>query len=546
MAGVLDTVRDLDRLRQIVTVLVRHGFGEVVKRTGLSSLMGGKVTPSERPATTLSFAARLRLVLQDLGPSFVKLGQILSTRPDLIPMDVIIELRKLLDDVPPVPFDQLRAEVEQALGTSIEELYVDFEPVPVASASIGQVHRAKLKRPDGLFDVAVKIQRPKIRSTIERDMDLLYWLARAVERAIPESRVHSPTKLVAEFDRTITAELDFQREADHAERFARNFAGDPDVKFPGVYREASGKTVLTLEWLEGKKVLEAVAEGANGDVIAKKAVAGLVRQLFEHGFFHADPHPGNVLILGPNDNPVIGLVDLGMVGRLTPHLRDRTIDLMVATVREDYRGIADALYALGHPIGKVDRKSFEAEVTVLAEKHMGKKLGDIDLAALLRDLSYGANKYGIEIPADFLMVGKTVMTLDGVGKQISPHLDFYEEIKPHLLKLFYQRYSPENVTEEMMRGLVRLSGAAGELPGQLQEILDDLRKGTLGVQVTETNMQRSVERLGRHIFNGLLAMGLVLGIAVLFSTGHGSDAWILVGIAAVAWLLSWASSPKKG
>jgi ubiquinone biosynthesis protein len=518
MAGLLDTVRDLDRLRQIVTVLVRHGFGEIVQRTGLGSL-APKPKTDEKQAK-VSVGERIRLVVTDLGPSFIKLGQIVSTRPDVIPEDIIKELKKLQDEVPPVPFDQVRAALEQELGAPTGEVFESFDEKPLASASIAQVHRAKLRTADGVHEVVVKIQRPGIRSTIERDIDLLYWLAKALERSIPEARIYSPVRMVGEFERAITAELDFVLEADHAERFTQNFDGYPNVKFPRVYREPSSKRVLVLEYLPGLKVYDAVRDGASGERITKLAMNIIVKQIFEDGFFHADPHPGNVLILGGAADPTIAMIDLGLVGRLTPKLRDKTIDLMVASVRKDYKAIADALYALGHPTKKIDRDAYEAEVASLADKYLGKKLKDIELSAMIRDLVYGATKYGIEIPPDFLMVGKALMTVEGVGKEIHPDLDFYEELQPYFVKLLAQRYSPEKVSQDAIRTLSRLGNAASEMPSQLQEILDDLRRGRLGLQVQELTLRDATDHLGRRLYSGLVVSALVVSSGMLFATDH--------------------------
>ncbi len=519
MAGpkLLNTVKDLDRLRQIVGVLVRHGFGEVVQRTGLGALVPGR---RKAPGNAKGVGVRLREVLQELGPSFVKLGQIASTRPDIFPADVVQDLAKLQDEVPPEPFESIRPLIESELGASIDVIFETFDEEPLASASISQVHRAKLKTKTGVKDVVVKVQRPQVRKTMELDIDLLYWLAHAVERSIPEAKLYQPVKMVNEFDRAVSAELDFVLEADNAERFARNFERKPYVKFPKVYREASSRRVLTLEFLDGKKIHDAIADGHSGEAIAKTAIDIIVQQVFEDGFFHADPHPGNVFIMGTPERPVVAMLDLGLVGHLTPQLRDRTIDLMVAAVREDYRGIADALWAIGRATKKVDRRAFEAEVTLLSQKYLGKKLGEIDLGMLLKDLVDGARSYSIEVPTGFLMMGKALMTVEGVGREIYPELDVFEEVKPYFLRLIQQRYSPERVTQDVIRGVLRLSNAAQEMPLQIQEILEDLRAGAFRIQVREPSLFEAADRLGRRVFSGLVVAATILGGSVLLAVGE--------------------------
>ena len=535
--NLLNTVKDLDRLRQIVSVLAKHGFGQLVARTGLGTLVGKKRKEEEQRR---SVGERIRLTLQELGPSFVKLGQIVSTRPDIIPADIIQELKKLQDEVPPEPFEHIRPMIEGELGATIADLFVDFEEVPLASASIGQVHRAKLKTEEGLVDVVVKCQRPDVKQTMELDVDLLYWLAHAIERSIPEAKLWKPVQMVQEFDRAVTAELDFVNEADNAERFAHNFARKRYVQFPKVYRSASSRRVLTIEYFDGKKVYEAIAEhGHRGETIAKTAVDIMIQQIFEDGFFHADPHPGNVFILGEPDRPVIAMIDLGLVGHLTPQLRDRTIDLMVAAVREDYRGVADALYQIGRPTRKIDRQAYEAEVAVLAQKYLGKSLGEIELSALIRDLVDGARRYGIEIPGGFLMMGKALMTVEGVGKEIYPDLDIFEEVKPYFLRLIQQRYSPERITQDVIRGVTRLSHAATEAPMQMQEILEDLRKGAFHLQVQETTLREATDRLGRRIFSGLLVASSLLSGSLLMAVDKMWIGGTIAGLGAAYGMAHW-------
>ena len=371
MPSLLTTVRDLERLRQIAAVLAVHGFGEVVDRTGLATLVPGRkrVEGGRMPA-----GIRLRKVLEDLGPSFVKLGQIMSTRPDLIPEDILVELKKLQDDVPPEPFDVIREQVERELGCELSEVYESFEETPLASASIAQVHRAQLRNGDEPVEVVVKVQRPAVQQVMARDIDLLYWLAKAIVRSMPESHLYRPISLVEEFDRSVSAELDFSLEGDNHERFRENFETNTHAKFPTVYRAASAKRVLTLEYLEGNKVYAAQRAGVSGELMAKRSLEIIVQQIFEDGFFHADPHPGNIIILGDKDDPVIGMVDVGMVGRLSPKMRDRVVDLVLAAVREDYGGIANALYAIGRPTHKINRDAYDAEVATLAQRYLGKRL----------------------------------------------------------------------------------------------------------------------------------------------------------------------------
>jgi ubiquinone biosynthesis protein len=242
----------------------------------------------------------------------------------------------------------------------------------------------------------------------------------------------------------------------------------------------------------------------------------IIKMIFEDGFFHADPHPGNILISGSPEAPVFGLVDLGMVGRLSPEMRDRTVDLMIAAVRQDYIAVADALYAIGTPTKKVDMRAYRAEVAQLAEKYLGRPLKEVDLAAMIQDIVYGATKYGLEVPPDFLMVGKALMTMEGVGKEIDPDLDVFGEMRPYFIDILRKRYSPERVGNELWRGIERLSGAAYDMPQQLREILDDLRLGRLTLQTTNPALPSALDRLGRSLFRAVVVAAFV-----------GSGAWLL-------------------
>jgi ubiquinone biosynthesis protein len=519
MPSLLNTARDLGRLREIAGVLARHGFGELVERTGLGSLAPWKADRASSEART-STAVRMRRVLEELGPSFVKLGQIVSTRPDLAPPDVIEELQRLQDDVPPVAFDQMRPELEQQLGAKVAEVFTEFDETPIASASIGQVYRARLQNEAGMHDVVVKLQRPGVAGVIERDVDLLYWLAHAIERSVPEASLYSPVKLVEEFHRAISAELDYAQEADNAKRFAENFADLDTVIFPRVYREASSRRVITLSYIPGEKVLDAVAHGASGERIAKNALAVCIRMIFEHGFFHADPHPGNILITGSADAPVLGLIDLGLVGRLGPKLRDRLVDLMLAVAREDHRAMATALYAIGRPTRKIDRAAFEAEVVRLADKYLRRTLHDIEFSELIRDMARCALEYGIEVPPEFAMVGKALMTVEGIARQIYPGLNIANEVRPYLVDVIGARYSPERITNDLVHLATRLGSTATELPALAEDIIEDLRQGRLTVEVRQTDVVNAQERLGRRIFTGAILSSSVLGASILIATNH--------------------------
>jgi len=528
LSSILSTVRDLARLREIVAVLVKHGFGAVVARIGLSSL-----APAGTEATDEGGRGqRVRRVIEELGPTFVKLGQVLSTRPDIVPEDVLKEIKKLQSDVPPVPFAAIKEQIEAELGVPLEEAFETFSEAPLAAASVGQVHRATLKTDDGIIDVAVKVQRPGIAQKIERDIELLYWLARAIERSMEEAEAYAPVKVVGEFDRALSAELDFRTEAENARRFAAHFEDAPKVQFPAVYDQRSGRRVLTLEFIDGHGLHDAIELGYDREAVVKRTIDIIIQMVFEDGFFHADPHPGNFIILGDKADPTICCIDLGFVGRLTPAMRDKAIDLVIAAVRNDPRALADSLYAIGRTRHqKIDRAAFEAEVTVLSDKYLGRSLAHIDVSALVRDFMYGAAKYGLEIPSDFILVGKAAVTLDGLGKEIVPDLDLFEAFKPHAVRLLRARYSPEKMGQDALRNVSQLSQFAGELPVQVQEILDDLRTGRLRLETRDPTTREDARTIARGLYAGLVVAALfaLAGLALV-----ADQPWIALAAAALA------------
>ena len=557
MASFFSAVRDLGRLREIVSVLTKHGFGDLLGRMGLSSFAPASTQITkhggEKEKTRIPWAIRVRLVLQDLGPSFIKLGQIVSTRADLLPKELIVELKKLQDDVPPVSFEAIKKEIEAELAATLDEVYVRFEEAPLATASIGQVHRATLRAqfddpelqengsiaPPQEREVVVKAQRPGVKETVERDLELLHLLAAVLDRSIEEARIYDPVGLVQQFDRSITAELDFTTEAGNAERFRRNFKDHQGICFPKVYKKASAKKVLTIDYFEGKKVYAALEGGASGPALAKKAVGIVIKMIFEDGFFHADPHPGNIIILGPPDAPVIGMIDLGMVGRLSPEMRDKTIRLMVAAVRNDARALADALYAIGKPTKKIDMAEFRATVAILSEKYLGRPLKEIELSAMISDLVNGATEFGLEIPTDFLMVGKSLMTIEGIGKELDPDLDVFAEAKPYFIELLQRRYSPEAIGKDLLRGAEKFLGVAHDLPVHLQEVLDDVRMGRMQIQIVDTQAAPTLDRLGRRILTGMVVGSLNVAGAITLMSRWKYNVWGAALLFVSAWL-AWA------
>lgn len=553
--SLLSTVKDIDRLRQITQVLIKHGFGHLAVKMGLPGAVKKDPKTSESEddtSSTINIGKRLRLTLQDLGTTFVKLGQIASTRGDLLPEEIVSELKKLQDDVKPFPTAAAKELIEEELGAKLHHIFESFDDTPIACASVAQVYRATLKVNEESLPVAVKVQRPGIDTIVERDIHLLHILARVLERSVPEAKIYSPTGLVNEFERAIKAEMDFIIEAQNAERFIDNFSDDDSIRFPKIYRRESSKRVLTLEFLDGLKVTDAAQAGANAEWIAENSVRIILKMVFEDGFFHADPHPGNIMILPRPENGryeegqeiKIGLLDLGLVGRLSPKLRDRTTDLLLAAARNDPDSLADAMLSIGKLRAHVDRNEFREYTRRVSERHLGKPLAEMEAAAILRDLIGGALQFQIEIPSELTMLFRAIMTIEGVGKEIHPELDVLAVAKPYLSKMIWQRYHPTRVANMLWRDAARLSEAARDVPSQISQIIYDLQHGNLELKTRDRQRSRVMDRLGRRIRATLLGLGSFgSGIALLIADKHISMAETLmivgVGIIGLHYLWDW-------
>jgi len=542
--AVISVARNSERLARIGLVLTKHGLGELISRLPLGPLRPSP--PQDAPPRTL--AVRLREALVELGPSFIKLGQVLSTRTDLLPEDLVRELRKLQDSVPPMTPEEVDEAIAANYGESFDKLFASFDKKPLASASIGQVHLAKLRDDGSEVDVVVKLQRPGAGDTVARDLDLMYMFARLVVTHIPESKVYSPIQMVAEFDRAITAELDYRVEADNAARFRRNFANETGLaRFPLTYATASGKRALVMERFVGKHLDRFIADHPEaGPRIARNALKVVAKMIFEDGFFHADPHPGNIIMLGEAATAQIGLIDLGMVGRLSEETRDAAVGLLLAAVTADSYGLADALLSIGKPNGRIDMRAYRAEVAALSEKYLGKPLKEIELSGLIRDLVQGAVKYDIDMPAELLMVGKALMTIEIIGRRLDPDIDIWTELRPYFVELVKRRYTPERMGKMLIRASRALTTGAIALPGQIHDILEDARAGRLSIVTTDPGAAAATDRLGKRILSAAIVASCVASAtALLVADRHPSFAVLLYAIAflQVTWRI-WADRKR--
>ncbi len=520
--------RNLNRFRQIVTITLGHGLGDLAQTAGLVSRWESfrawlPWTKEREDIRRYGREERIRLALEELGPAFVKLGQVLSTRPDLIPWPLVLELRKLQDKVPPFSGEEARRLVEAELGGPISKFFSSFEEAPLAAASIAQVHRARLL--DGQ-EVVVKVQRPNLEATIAADLDILAALARYLETEIPESRRFNPIGIAREFGRSIRKELNYLREAHNIRTFAEHYADDPEVYVPKVHWDLVTKRVLVMELVQGIKVTDVAALEAKG--YDRKHLAGIgmravLRQIFEHGFFHGDPHPGNIFIL---PGPRVCFLDYGAMGRVDSQRRDDVFHLLLAVTKKDIDKVIDLFVRVGVLDDSKDMSTLRREGQEFLDRHVGFALSQVDPGEVLNDLFDIFAQYEIIVPSDLLQMLRTLTTIDGVGRMLYPEFDPYEVIRPFGTKFFLTRLRDPRF---LARGAVDAAGEywklATHFPAAARRALDRLAKGELAITTHIHEIERYSDeqrRAANRLAVSVLTGSLVLGSAILLNYGAGA------------------------
>ncbi len=518
--GVLGrTYRHLNRYRQILGVLFKYGFGDLVDRLrieqyleiGLQVISRKKRDRVER----LTRAVRVRMAFEELGPTFIKLAQVLSARPDLIPPDLVAELARLQDKVAATGFAALKEIVSTELQKSPEEIFEHIEQTPLASASIAQVHRAVLK--DG-EEVAVKIQRPGIRKVIEVDLEIMLHLATLMEHHIEEFSFHRPVKIVEEFTRTIEKELDFVLEAENMERFAAQFLMDEHIYVPKTFREFSSSRVLTMEFIQGVKVSEVDkldAAGLDRKIIVDRGAELLLRQIFENGFFHADPHPGNIFVLPGN---VICMLDYGMVGSIVLQTRERFVDLISAVVRRDSSRAVQVLLRLTEWEEEPDLRRFEREVDDFMGRHLYRSLKNIQIGALLQELLQIAAQYRLRIPSDTFMMMKALAIIEGVARMLDPDFEMVAKAAPFVEKVRLERFSPKRISEDAYQMGADFLIFLQQFPKDALEIFRLIRQRKLTVNLEHqglANMLATHDQISNRVSFSIIIAGLIVGSALI-------------------------------
>ena len=513
--GVPPRTRKIGRLSEIAQVAVRHGFGYFFERHKLTDILPWTSRVELDSDAGSERGRHLRELLDELGPTFVKFGQLLSTRPDIVPPDIVVELRSLQDDVRPFPFEQARAVVEAELELSLEQAFLFFDETPIAAASIGQVHRATLPNGD---PVVVKVQRPNAPRQIESDLALLYQAARIIKERVRSLDFIDASALVDEFARSIRYELDYRLEARNAETFRRNFAGSELVRVPQVYRTYSGSRVLTLEFLDGVQVADLDLESRSLEErreLAYRITETWMEMIFRHGFFHADPHPANILVL---DGARIGLVDFGLVGKLTEADMDRLTRLFIDAATENIEAMPDRLAELGVRYPKERHEEFTTELRELYYRYYGASLAEIDPIQVIREgfaLIYAMN---LRLPTRFVMLDKAIATLGSVGVDLYPGFNVFEVAQPYARALMLERFTPQRLAQRAEKQGRELLGIARELPYQVHDVLQEIRDGQIEVGFVHKGLDEFMHKLDvaiNRVVVALVVAGGLLGSALI-------------------------------
>jgi ubiquinone biosynthesis protein len=501
-----ETTRSLGRLSEIAQVMVRHGFGYFFEAHKLTDLIPGR--HGEPPPDVSQRGRHLREVLDELGPTFVKFGQLLSTRPDVVPPDIIAELRALQDDVRPFPFEQAERVIEEELGNSIERLFLEFEREPVAAASIGQVHRAVL--PNGKR-VAVKVQRPGAPRQIEADLNLMYQAARLVKERVRALDFIDARNLVDEFARQIRQELDYRLEARNAQMFHRNFAGDPKVHVPRVYWTYTRARVLTLEWLEGTQLADADLLPLTLDErrdLAYRITETWMTMIFRHGFFHGDPHPANILVL--EEAGAIGLVDFGAVGKLTDDDMSKLTRLFIDAAAENVDALPKRLADLGVRYPRDREEEFLAELREIYYRYYGASLSEIDPIQVIREAFQLIYSMNLQLPTRFLLLDRSIATLGSVGVELYPDFNVFEVARPYARGLLLERFTPQRIARRAQRDAIRYAQIFAEAPHQWYDFMEQVRDGQIEVGFVHKGLDDFLEQTQR-VFNRLVIALIVVG-----------------------------------
>jgi ubiquinone biosynthesis protein len=515
--------RNIKRLRHIVGVLLKHGFQPLMERLHMTRLLSVPARLAgrrrAREQELLTEPQRLRLALEELGPTFIKVGQVLSTRPDILPDEYIEELLKLQDRIPPVPFSEVARVIERELGKPWNKLFREINRKPVAAASIAQVHRAVTLSGT---EVVIKVQRPGIEETIATDISILRYLAGLLERHVPESRPYDPVGVADEISTIIQKELNFKLEASFTEKFRENFSGDPRVVVPGVYWDLSARRVLTLDRIRGVKVnnvSELDARGIDRGKVARLLIDVFFKEVFELGLFHGDLHAGNIFVMGEEK---IALVDFGIVGRVDRKMQRDLADILINLIREDYEALTKVYFRMGILPEDIDRTRFKREYADTLVHFLARPASDVSFGELLMDHVRLASRHHVRLPSEFILFDKCVIELEGLTRHLDPAINIIDASEPYAMKLFKKKMDPRFMIEEGLSAAADYKVLFRDFPVRAASIMEELAEGRMRIEFLHRGLDtfmREMDRSSNRLTFGLIISALVIASALVITSG---------------------------
>ena len=517
--------KNIQRLRQIITILIKHGFYPIIERIHLTKLislpqriLGKKVIVQQE---AISFAVRTRLAFEELGPTFIKFGQILSTRPDILPEEFIKELLKLQDEVPPFPFPDVVRVIENEFKKPVKELFKDIDEKPVAAASIAQVHKAVTM--DG-EDVVIKVQRPNIETTIDDDISILQYLAKLIVKYIQESKVYDPVGMVEEFAITIKREMDFTLEASYTERFKKKHSNDPRIFIPSIYWNLTGKKVLTMERITGIKIdnIEKLRQsGIDTEKISHIVAEALFRQVFEFGVFHGDLHSGNIFVLGPEK---VAFVDFGIVGRVDQEMQENLADIFTGLVSEDYELLTKVYLKMGILPEDIDEASFKRAYQDILFAYFGKPFKMTSIGELFMDYIRLAARYRIRMPRELLLLDKCILELEGLGRLLHPDVNVLVESQQFAQQLIAKRFGPAAMAKGAVDTVKEYQTFVHTFPSQMGQILKKMMSDKFTIDFVHKGLEElmgEMDRSSNRLTFGVIVAALIIGSSLVMAFGGG-------------------------
>lgn len=517
------TYRHLNRYQRILRVLFKYGFEDAIEMLHIDQyLESGLQMINRKPKEQidrLSRPVRLRMAFEELGPTFIKLGQLLSTRSDFIPPEYLLELAKLQDDVPSFSYEDVEQIFIMESGQKPDELFAEFNPEPIAAASIGQVHRGVLHDDT---TVVVKVQRPDIEKTIAIDLEIIAHIATLMERYLEELQGHRPSSIVEEFARTISKEIDYSVEISNIERFTRQFKENPAIYVPKVYRDLSGRRILTMESIDGVKASEVdqlLKQGSNLRLVAERGTNLIMEQIFVHGFFHADPHPGNIFIL-PGD--IVCFLDFGMMGKLSRQNREDFADLILQVVRHNERKVTEIVLKLTNQVGEVDREALSRDLSDMLDRYIYLPLKELEAGQILQDMLDLVSHHKIFFKPNFYLMMKAIATVEGVGRVLDPDLELIKLAEPFMKKVKTERLRINRIAEETGLTTSEYIGLLKDLPEELRTILAQLRQGRIKMEFEHrglSELRAALDQVSNRIAFAIVLASLVIGSSLIILSG---------------------------